>query len=73
MPDDVAVIGFCDLSLASLMDPPISAITQPSFEMGQQATSLLLDLIESKNAPSQYETRVLQSNLMIQKSSLKIG
>lgn len=73
MPDDVAVIGFCDLSLASLMDPPISAITQPSFEMGQQATSLLLDLIESKNPPAHFETRVLQSNLVIQKSSLKVA
>ena len=43
------------------------------FEMGQQATSLLLDLIESKNPPAHYETRVLQSNLVIQKSSLKVS
>ncbi|MCE7042302.1 LacI family DNA-binding transcriptional regulator [Dyadobacter sp. CY312] len=71
MPDDVAVIGFCDLGMSSLMDPPISSVTQPSFEMGQQATSLLLDLIESKNTPASYETRVLPSNLVIQKSSLK--
>lgn len=71
MPDDVAVIGFCDLGMSSLMSPPISSITQPSFQMGQQATSLLLDLIESKNTPANYETRVLPSNLVIQKSSLK--
>jgi len=73
MPDDVAVIGFCDLGMSSLMDPPISSVTQPSFEMGQQATSLLLDLIESKNTPASYETRVLPSNLVIQKSSLKFS
>jgi LacI family transcriptional regulator len=71
MPDDVAVIGFCDLGMSSLMDPPISSVTQPSFEMGQQATSLLLDLIESKNTPASYVTKVLPSNLVIQKSSLK--
>ena len=71
MPEEVAVIGFCDLGMSSLMDPPISSITQPSFEMGQQATSLLLDLIESKNTPTSYVTRVLPSNLVIQKSSLK--
>jgi LacI family transcriptional regulator len=71
MPDDVAVIGFCDLGMSSLMDPPISSVTQPSFEMGQQATSLLLDLIESKNTPASYVTRVLPSNLVIQKSSLR--
>ena len=71
MPDEVSVIGFCDLGMSSLMDPPISSITQPSFEMGQQATSLLLDLIESKNTPASYVTRVLPSNLVLQKSSLK--
>lgn len=71
MPDDVAVVGFCDLAMASLVEPPVTAVTQPSFEMGQQATSLLLDLIESKSTPAAFETRVLQSNLVIQKSSLK--
>ena len=71
MPEEIAVIGFCDLAMSSLMDPPISSVTQPSFEMGQQATSLLLDLIESKNTPASYVTRVLPSNLVIQKSSLK--
>jgi LacI family transcriptional regulator len=71
MPDDVAVIGFCDLVMSTLLEPPVSAVTQPSFEMGQQATSLLLDLIESKSTPAAFETRVLLSNLVIQKSSLK--
>ncbi|TDE13707.1 LacI family DNA-binding transcriptional regulator [Dyadobacter psychrotolerans] len=71
MPEEIAVIGFCDLAMSSLLDPPISSVTQPAFEMGQQATSLLLDLIESKNTPASYETRVLPSNLVIQKSSLK--
>jgi LacI family transcriptional regulator len=71
MPEEVAVIGFCDLALSSMLDPPISSVTQPAFEMGQQATSLLLDLIESKNTPARFETRVLPSNLVVQKSSLK--
>ncbi|CAG5012532.1 Catabolite control protein A [Dyadobacter sp. CECT 9275] len=71
MPDDVAVVGFCDLAMSSLMDPPVTSVTQPSFEMGQHATSLLLDLIESKSTPASFETRVLQSNLVIKKSSLR--
>lgn len=71
MPDEVAVIGFCDLGLASLLEPPISAVIQPSFSMGQQSVLLLLDLIESKNTPAEFETRVLTSNIVIQKSSIK--
>jgi len=71
MPDDVAVIGFCDSAMSLLLDPPVSAVTQPAFEMGQHATNLLLDLIESKSTPAEFETRVLQSNLVINKSSMK--
>jgi LacI family transcriptional regulator len=71
MPDDVAIVGFSDLSISSLLDPPLSSVAQPSFEMGQLAATLLLDLIESKNTPVAFETRVLTSNLIIRKSSMK--
>ena len=74
MPEDVVVIGFCDLAMSSILSPTVSSVTQPSFEMGQQATSLLLDLIEKKkNTPVAFETRVLQSNLIIQESSLRLN
>jgi LacI family transcriptional regulator len=71
MPDDVALVGFSDLSISSLLDPPLSSVAQPSFEMGQLAATLLLDLIESKSTPVAFETRVLTSNLIIRKSSMK--
>jgi LacI family transcriptional regulator/LacI family repressor for deo operon, udp, cdd, tsx, nupC, and nupG len=71
MPDDVAIVGFSDLAISSLLDPPLSSVAQPSFEMGQLAATLLLDLIESKSTPAAFETRVLTSNLIIRKSSMK--
>lgn len=71
IPEEVAVIGFCDLAVSTLMDPPISSVTQPTFDIGRLSTALLLDLIESKNTPDHFETRVLDANLVIQKSSLK--
>ena len=71
MPDDIALVGFSDLSISSLLDPPLSSVAQPSFEMGQLAATLLLDLIESKSTPIAFETRVLTSNLIIRQSSMK--
>ena len=71
MPDDIALVGFSDLSISSLLDPPLSSVAQPSFEMGQLAATLLLDLIESKSTPVAFETRVLTSNLIIRQSSMK--
>ncbi len=73
MPDDVALLGFSDLSISSLLDPPLSSVAQPSFEMGRQSAELLLELIENKSTPVAYETRVLKTNLKVRGSSLKIS
>lgn len=72
MPDDVALLGFSDLGVSALLDPPLSSVAQPAFEMGRQATELLLELIENKNTPASYETRVLKTTLMVRGSSLKV-
>lgn len=71
MPADVALMGFSDLAISSLLDPPLSTMVQPTFEMGRQAAVLLLDMIESKKPPILFETRVLKPELMIRKSSQK--
>ncbi|TDB65980.1 LacI family DNA-binding transcriptional regulator [Arundinibacter roseus] len=71
MPQDVALLGFSDLSISALLDPPLSSVAQPSFEMGRQAAELLLELIENKNTLD-FETRVLKTNLVVRGSTLKI-
>ena len=71
MPEDIALIGFSDLAISSLLDPPLSSVAQPSFELGRQAAELLLDLIKGKSTPESFETRVLKTTLSIRKSSLK--
>ncbi len=71
MPEDIALMGFSDLAISSLLDPPLSTMIQPTFEMGQQAAVLLLELIESKKPPVTYETRVLMPELVRRKSSVK--
>ncbi len=73
MPSDVALMGFSDLAISSLLDPPLSTMVQPTFEMGRQSAELLLDMIESKKPPILFETRVLKPELMIRKSSQKGG
>lgn len=43
IPDDVSVIGFDDTPWAPLLQPPLTVIAQPTYELGQQATTILLD------------------------------
>ena len=42
---DVSVIGFDDIPAASTVNPPLTTIRQPLFEMGATATRMVLDLI----------------------------
>ena len=69
IPDDIAVVGFTNSSIPDIFDPPLTTIRQPAFEMGQVATELLIQLIESKRPVTEFETRVLHTELMIRKSS----
>jgi DNA-binding LacI/PurR family transcriptional regulator len=41
-PDDVAVVGFDDISVAAQIDPPLTTVAQPMRELGETAARLLL-------------------------------
>ena len=51
VPDDVALIGFDDLSLAQQTDPPLTTMRQPMAVMGKRLVEILIDLIKNGTAP----------------------
>jgi LacI family transcriptional regulator len=71
VPDDVALMGFSNLDLTDLLSPSLSVVRQPAFEMGQIATDLLLQLIESKRPVNDFQKQVLPTELLIRESSMK--
>lgn len=49
MPDrDIAVVGYNDIPLARHLPIPLTSVSSPMFEMGQQGMSMLIDLIGGK-------------------------
>jgi LacI family transcriptional regulator len=44
----VEVVGFDDVEPGRLVDPPLSTVAQPAFEMGKKSAELLLALIDGK-------------------------
>jgi LacI family transcriptional regulator, repressor for deo operon, udp, cdd, tsx, nupC, and nupG len=50
VPDDVAVVGFDDISLAAQIDPPLTTISQPMRELGETAARLLLKRLANRSA-----------------------
>lgn len=69
VPGDIGLIGFSNTDLTELLDPPLSIIKQPAFEMGEVAMNLLLQLIESKRPVTDFETKVLSTELLIREST----
>ncbi|WP_339721328.1 LacI family DNA-binding transcriptional regulator [uncultured Paraglaciecola sp.] len=53
IPDDVSLLGFDDIPMAEFFKVPITVITQNPYEIGREATKLLLDNINDKGAPPQ--------------------
>lgn len=70
VPQDIGLLGFSNSDLTELVDPALSIIKQPAFEMGKIATTQLLQLIESKRPVTEFETTVLAPQLIIRESSI---
>ncbi len=67
IPQDVALIGFDDLPWATAFEPPISVVSQPSYEMGRRAASLLLARVDDPARVVRTET--LECQLVIRGST----
>lgn len=52
VPEDVSIIGFDDIPLASYFDPPLTTLRQPMEELGRQAARLLIEAIQDPDHPS---------------------
>lgn len=71
VPEEVALAGFSNSPLVELMNPSLTVVKQPAFEMGQTATELLITLIESKRPVTEFERIVLQTEIFERNSSAK--
>lgn len=68
IPEDIAIVGFSESVIAELVDPPLSSIKQPTFEIGVRSANLMLDLIEGKLSNPD-TTIILEGKLNIRLSS----
>jgi LacI family transcriptional regulator len=67
VPDDVAVIGFDDISIAAHTRPALTTVRQPSREMGEAAATMLLDNLNGTKLPD--SPHVVPTSLVIRESA----
>jgi DNA-binding LacI/PurR family transcriptional regulator len=66
LPEDVAIVGFDDITFASLVEPPLTTVAQPTYRMGSLAMERLLELIAG--GPRGHRRLVLQPRLIVRRS-----
>src|SRR5207249_11125397 len=68
VPDDIALVSFHDLPLASILPPPLTTVHQPLFELGAAAADLLLRRLDQPD--DHRPTHVLlPTHLVVRQSS----
>jgi LacI family transcriptional regulator len=70
IPNDIKIITFSNSYTAGLLNPSLTTITQPAFEMGREAASILFRLVEKKGHNFLREKTVLNS-ILIERNSTK--
>ncbi|GHN01263.1 LacI family transcriptional regulator [Cytophagales bacterium WSM2-2] len=76
IPKDIAVVGFSNWFFGELIEPTLTTVDQPGFEMGQEAARILIKHIEMKEknkGEPVHEIKTLKTKLVIRNSSLKKG
>jgi DNA-binding LacI/PurR family transcriptional regulator len=66
VPQDLAVVGFDDMPLASYFDPPLTTIRQDILEQGRQGARILIEKIENPSRPP--ERVVIPAQLIVRES-----
>ncbi len=66
VPDDLSIVGFDDIDWASLNTPPLTTISVPKRQVGQEAARRLLSLL---NEPDMHPVEVVVSVQLIERQS----
>lgn len=69
IPERVALAGFSNFNSPELLNPALTTVKQPAFEMGKIAAELLIQLIESKREVKDFQRIVLPTELEVRASS----
>ena len=73
IPNDVKIMSFSNLQTAAILNPSLTTITQPAYDIGREAASVLFQLMENKGSLQRNGDVVLNSELMIRNSTKMVS
>lgn len=69
IPDEISVVGFDDIHLASYTSPALTTVRQPTYDMARCATEILIDAIEGRVRPKTEREVLFQGELVVREST----
>ena len=72
IPQDIAVVGFNNDSVSMVVEPNLSTINYPGYEMGEVASRHLIDHLNGNSTLVTTNTIILRSEFIARASSQKI-
>jgi len=72
IPKDIAIVGFSNDLSSELVDPALTTVAQPTFDLGREAARLVLKEINNDgndNAKSKNKTVVLKTHLVVRETT----
>jgi len=73
IPEDIAVVGFNDDPVSTVVEPNLSTIHYPGYEMGEATARNLINHLNGKSSLHTTDTIMLRSELIVRDSSRKCG
>lgn len=70
IPEDVALIGFDGIALMNVIEPEISTIAQPIYELGSLTVRQLISLIHDKEPPNGNVVEEFDTQLIVRASTM---
>ena len=72
-PADLALASFDDLPFSDAMEPSLTSVFQPAFEVGRAGADLLIDRIEGRSKNGAFRHIVLETELRVRGSSTRVA
>lgn len=70
IPGDISIVGFDNQGFAELLDPPLTTVAQPFYQLGQKAAGMVLGQLDNGLENQGFKRITLEPELIVRQSCL---
>lgn len=72
VPEDIGIMGYDDIYMSSYVEPSLTTVKQPIYQMGYKAMELLLNILKSSNKETSQEIKtIILDTEIVERNSIK--